>query len=80
MRQWLGAAGQKLTKGNHGKPVERRMKKSRQNVALVVEYRTRLFFLSSRDYHLLFTYFIYILANYYLLLLDTLNPLFTANR
>jgi hypothetical protein len=27
-----------------------------------------------------FTYFIYILANYYLLPLDTLNPLFTANR
>jgi hypothetical protein len=27
-----------------------------------------------------FTRFIYILANYYLLPLDTLNPLFTANR
>jgi hypothetical protein len=31
-------------------------------------------------YHLLFTHFIYILANYYLLPLDTLNPLFTPNR
>jgi hypothetical protein len=31
-------------------------------------------------YHLPFTRFIYILANYYLLPLDTLNPLFTANR
>jgi hypothetical protein len=31
-------------------------------------------------YHLLFSRFIYILANYYLLPLDTLNPLFTANR
>jgi hypothetical protein len=31
-------------------------------------------------YCLSFTYFIYILANYYLLQLDTLNPLFTANR
>jgi hypothetical protein len=31
-------------------------------------------------YRLLFTHFIYILANYYLLSLDTLNPLFTANR
>jgi hypothetical protein len=30
--------------------------------------------------HLPFTRFIYILANYYLLPLDTLNPLFTANR
>jgi hypothetical protein len=29
---------------------------------------------------LLFTCFIYILANYYFLPLDTLNPLFTANR
>jgi hypothetical protein len=31
-------------------------------------------------YHLPFTCFIYILANYYLLPLDTLNPLFTANQ
>jgi hypothetical protein len=31
-------------------------------------------------YRLSFTRFIYILANYYLLPLDTLNPLFTANR
>jgi hypothetical protein len=31
-------------------------------------------------YRLQFTCFIYILANYYLLPLDTLNPLFTANR
>jgi hypothetical protein len=31
-------------------------------------------------YRFPFTYFIYILANYYLLSLDTLNPLFTANR
>jgi hypothetical protein len=31
-------------------------------------------------YRLPFTCFIYILANYYLLPLDTLNPLFTSNR
>jgi hypothetical protein len=31
-------------------------------------------------YRLPFTCFIYILANYYLLPLDTLNPLFIANR
>jgi hypothetical protein len=31
-------------------------------------------------YRLPFTRFINILANYYLLPLDTLNPLFTANR
>jgi hypothetical protein len=31
-------------------------------------------------YHLPFTHFIYILANYYLLPLDMLNPLFTSNR
>jgi hypothetical protein len=31
-------------------------------------------------YHSPFTRFIFILANYYLLPLDTLNPLFTANR
>jgi hypothetical protein len=31
-------------------------------------------------YSLLFTCFIYILANYYLLPLDMLNPLFTTNR
>jgi hypothetical protein len=31
-------------------------------------------------YRLLFYLLIYILAYYYLLLLDTLNPLFTANR
>jgi hypothetical protein len=31
-------------------------------------------------YRFIFTCFIYILANYYLLPLDTLNPLFTANR
>jgi hypothetical protein len=30
-------------------------------------------------YHLLFYFLIYILAYYYLLPLDTLNPLFTAN-
>jgi hypothetical protein len=30
-------------------------------------------------YRFTFTCFIYILAYYYLLLLDTLNPLFTAN-
>jgi hypothetical protein len=35
---------------------------------------------SRHHYRLSFTCFIYILANYYLLPLDTFNPLFTANR
>jgi hypothetical protein len=44
------------------------------------ELLTPVQFLLHCYYRFIFTRFIYILANYYLLPLDTLNPLFTTNR